>query len=137
MTTNSSQIFHQSAAIPIWKEQIVLVTSRSKGRWIVPKGAIEAGYTPQQSAAFEAQEEAGVTGRMLSAEVGRYRFHKWGRDCLMRFYVLEVHNVLQHWPERGQRKRALVSFGDALKMVHKKKLHGVLLNYFNQRQGHG
>ena len=48
----------QSAVIPYRKKnktlQIMLITSRGSGRWVLPKGNIEADMTPRQSAIVEA-----------------------------------------------------------------------------------
>jgi len=38
--------------------RILLITSRGKGRWVVPKGKPVAGLPPHASAAREAEEEA-------------------------------------------------------------------------------
>ena len=43
------------------------------GRWIFPKGGVEAGLTQAQSAALEAFEEAGVHGRIEEMPFARYR----------------------------------------------------------------
>src|SRR5690606_25585077 len=54
----------QSAALPFRQQggklEVMLITSRRTGRWGVPKGGIQAGMTPWESAAEEAAEEAGV-----------------------------------------------------------------------------
>ena len=51
--------------------EFLLVQTRG-GRWIFPKGGVEPGHTPAQSAALEAFEEAGVHGRMEAAAFARY-----------------------------------------------------------------
>jgi 8-oxo-dGTP pyrophosphatase MutT (NUDIX family) len=51
--------------------EFLLVQTRS-GRWIFPKGGVEPGLTPAQSAALEALEEAGVHGRMEALPFARY-----------------------------------------------------------------
>jgi 8-oxo-dGTP pyrophosphatase MutT (NUDIX family) len=40
--------------------EVLLVTSRDTGRWIIPKGWPLKGKTPHKAAAREAREEAGV-----------------------------------------------------------------------------
>jgi 8-oxo-dGTP pyrophosphatase MutT (NUDIX family) len=50
----------------------LLVQTRG-GRWIFPKGGVEAGLTQAQSAALEAFEEAGVHGRIEEMPFSRYR----------------------------------------------------------------
>jgi len=51
--------------------EFLLVETRG-GRWTFPKGGIEAGLTPAQSAALEAFEEAGVHGRIEEASFASY-----------------------------------------------------------------
>lgn len=51
--------------------EFLLVQTRS-GRWIFPKGGVEAGLTHAQSAALEAFEEAGVHGNMEALPFARY-----------------------------------------------------------------
>ncbi|MEL6104638.1 MAG: NUDIX domain-containing protein, partial [Planctomycetota bacterium] len=56
----------QSGAIPhlevAGEVHLVLITSHTTGGWVLPKGSIEPGMTPEESAANEAFEEAGVIG---------------------------------------------------------------------------
>jgi len=54
----------QSAALPYRyvtkdKIEVLLITSRTQQRWILPKGKIAFGMLPHRSAAREAMEEAG------------------------------------------------------------------------------
>ena len=56
--------------------EILLITSRGSGRWIIPKGWPMAGLSPSQAAALEALEEAGVTGNVSADSVGRYGYDK-------------------------------------------------------------
>ena len=55
--------------------EFLLVRTRG-GRWIFPKGGVEAGLTQAQSAALEAFEEAGVHGRIEEMPFARYRLAK-------------------------------------------------------------
>jgi 8-oxo-dGTP pyrophosphatase MutT (NUDIX family) len=58
--------FKQFAALPYRIRdndvEILLITTRKKRRWSVPKGWPIKHSTPQQTAAIEAYEEAGVRG---------------------------------------------------------------------------
>jgi len=60
----------QAGAIPYrmadGKLEVLLVTSRETGRWVIPKGHIDDGMTPQTAASQEAWEEAGVTGEITA-----------------------------------------------------------------------
>ena len=73
MSTKPSWLYQQSAVIPIFDDKIVLITSRRKKRWIIPKGVIELGLAPEDSAAKEALEEAGVVGSVSPRELGMGR----------------------------------------------------------------
>mgnify|MGYP000604135431 CR=1 FL=1 len=44
--------------------QVLLITSLTTRRWIIPKGWRADGMTPADAAAREALEEAGVTGKI-------------------------------------------------------------------------
>ncbi|HWU55015.1 MAG TPA: NUDIX hydrolase, partial [Rhizomicrobium sp.] len=60
--------------------EILLVTSLSSKRWILPKGWLEPELTPAENAAREAFEEAGVTGRIDPRPVGSYYYLKDKKD---------------------------------------------------------
>ena len=70
----------QAAAIPYrWQRgrlEIAIITKRQGENWIVPKGHIEPGETPRQSALREAGEEAGLVGRIERRPCGSYRYSK-------------------------------------------------------------
>jgi 8-oxo-dGTP pyrophosphatase MutT (NUDIX family) len=63
--------FSQDAAL-----EILLVTTRGTRRWIVPKGWPIKGLSPAKSAAREAFEEAGVTGRIGAKPIGFFAYDK-------------------------------------------------------------
>ena len=90
--------------------QILLITSRRTKRWILPKGWPEDGMTPAQSAAKEAYEEAGVTGKTYDMCLGVYSFEKFVNDApdlpvVALVYPLKVKQVVRKWPEQGERRR--------------------------------
>jgi 8-oxo-dGTP pyrophosphatase MutT (NUDIX family) len=68
----------QYAAIPIRLNEasvieVLLLTSRGTGRWVIPKGWPMRNLAPGAAAAREAYEEAGVRGRIRPrAPVGSY-----------------------------------------------------------------
>ncbi|MCK6472793.1 MAG: NUDIX hydrolase [Planctomycetes bacterium] len=118
--------YEQSAAVPYRVAEgcaeVLLVTSISKGRWIVPKGVVEPHLTPAASAAQEAYEEAGVRGTAEGPALGNYRYEKWGGVCRVEVFALRVTEVLETWPEKDARKRAWVPLEDAAERVAEKKL---------------
>ncbi len=95
--------YRQSAAIP-WRRrrgrvEVLLITSRKRKRWVVPKGIHEPGLSAGESAAKEALEEAGVAGALTAEPLGRYEYRKWGGTCRVEVYGLRVDRVLEEWPE--------------------------------------
>jgi len=98
--------YSQSAVIPYrWQGdnlEILVISSRKKKHWLVPKGIKEPGLTPEDSAAKEALEEAGVEGRVAAAVIGSYTYDKWGGTCSVDVYPMEVTSVLPEaeWQER-------------------------------------
>jgi 8-oxo-dGTP pyrophosphatase MutT (NUDIX family) len=73
-------MFKQSGVIPFRVVddtiEVVLITSRSSGKWGIPKGIIERDLSPQDSAAKEAHEEAGVVGNVTDRVVAEYEYQK-------------------------------------------------------------
>ena len=56
--------------------EILLVTSRGTGRWVIPKGNPLNGFDRHTSAAIEAEEEAGVIGAVCPTSIGSYENRK-------------------------------------------------------------
>src|ERR1700686_822177 len=56
--------------------EILLVTTRQKKRWIIPKGWPIKGMSRCESAAREAYEEAGVRGIVGRKPIGMYAYRK-------------------------------------------------------------
>lgn len=130
MELDSSWIYNQSGVIPFRlrqeKLEILLITSRKKKRWVIPKGIIEADLSPEESAAKEAYEEAGVSGKVQSRMAGQYRYKKWGGVCTVKVYLLEVKEVLENWPESFFRDREWVSVREAQKRIQEKDLRKII-----------
>ncbi|MCB1995552.1 MAG: NUDIX hydrolase [Rhodoferax sp.] len=101
--------FRQSAALPYRRTkggcEVLLITSRTNRRWIIPKGLIEPNMTAPQSAALEAFEEAGVRGKICENCLGTYGVEKYGGLGTVEVYPLKVTEELNKWPEQGDRER--------------------------------
>ncbi len=109
--------YNQSGVIPFRRKgcqvEVLLVTSSSQKRWIIPKGIVEPDLSPAESAAQEALEEAGVTGVVGTEPIGEYHYDKWGGTCIVAVYLLEVREVLETWQEGALRRREWLSLADA------------------------
>ena len=111
--------------------QVLLITSRGTGRWVIPKGWPMKGRTLSGAAAQEAWEEAGVRGRIRTGELGRFRYAKAQDEGFavpidMRVFLLDVDSMTEDFPERRQRKRRWFAPQDAARMVVEPGLQQIL-----------
>jgi 8-oxo-dGTP pyrophosphatase MutT (NUDIX family) len=127
---------HQVAALP-WRREtdgriaILLITSRTNGKWMLPKGWLIAGKSDAESAQQEAQEEAGVVGIVSEAPLGSYHFIRQENDGSTRpsqaiVYSLQVTEELKKWDEKKERTRRWFSPEDAAHHVHERDLARLL-----------
>jgi 8-oxo-dGTP pyrophosphatase MutT (NUDIX family) len=133
----------QVAALP-WRSdddglQIMLITSRDTGRWVLPKGWPENKEELCEAAAREAGEEAGLSGLVSHAEVGRYFYAKSrssGKNlaCEVRVFPLQVTRVADKWKERHERERRWVSGSEAANMVREPDLRRLIASFCDNPQ---
>lgn len=130
MNRKPSWLFRQSAAIPYLDSpdgyRIVLVTNGKRTGWIYPKGIVERDMTPEDSAAKEALEEAGVVGEVSSDLLNTYSYEKWGGVCEVQVFPLLVEDLLEDWDEAGYRDRTVVDFDAALELVRSEQRDGLV-----------
>lgn len=103
----------------------LLITTRRTGRWIFPKGGIETGLSPWESAAIEAVEEAGVAGEIAQVPVGSYRASVGGNAATLvdvDLYPLRVTQQLDDWREKGQRLRHWAALEEAKRLLADRSL---------------
>ncbi len=109
---------------------LLLVQSKTLKRWIFPKGNLEPGMSPHQSASFEAFEEAGVLGTIESRSLGSYSYRKQpergGELCRVRLYPMAITQVLDFYPERNARIREWMTVEQALDLITEEKLKSLL-----------
>jgi len=121
------QSLRQAGAIPYrvvdGTVEVLLITSRDTGRWVIPKGYVESGETAAEAAAKEAFEEAGVvgfiSGRLPLGFVPYVKVLKGGKGCpaSIEVYPLLVETRKKDWPEKGQRKARWFTVEEAAKRV--------------------
>lgn len=125
----------QTGALP-WRVhdgrlEVLLVTSRRSGRWLIPKGWPMAGLTLAEAAAQEAYEEAGVRGIIDRDPLG-WLIHDKQHDLFgpMRVRIavhgLAVERELSSWPEVGQRKRRWFGRRQAVEQVDSPELAALI-----------
>ena len=121
------------------KIQVLLITSRRTQRWILPKGWPENGMTPGESAANEAMEEAGVTGKLNERPLGVFYYEKIVKNgenypCIVTIYALKVKKIWAGYQEKSERRRKWFSQKGAAKRVLEPDL-ALLIKSFNPSQG--
>ncbi len=130
--TETDWIYRQSGVVPYRYEQdelkILLITSRHNKRWIIPKGIIDYGFSPQESAEKEAFEEAGIQGKIDPTPIGEYQFLKWGGQVTVTVFLFEVKHEHDDWPESYFRRRKWVSIAEAGQLVDLEGLRKILHN---------
>lgn len=113
-------------------KQVLLVTSRGTGRWIIPKGWPIRGMASSQAALQEAWEEAGVKDATAKSDpIGRYAYNKTTGSGLPMpvealVYAVNVNGLENDFPEAGQRERRWVSPREAAKLVDEPELQSIL-----------
>jgi phosphohistidine phosphatase len=123
--------YTQSAVIPYrlrdGAPEILLVSSRKKTRWVVPKGIREPELSPAESAAKEAWEEAGARGEVGATPLGQYQYEKWGGVCTVDVFPMRVNELVEeeHW-EESHRDRKWVSPDTAAKLLKEPALRAMV-----------
>jgi 8-oxo-dGTP pyrophosphatase MutT (NUDIX family) len=128
----------QYAALP-WRQagrrlEILLITSRETRRWVIPKGWPIKGRAPQEAAAVEAAEEAGVEGEIEAAAVGSYSYLKRIADdrtipVQVIVFPLQVLGQTEQWKEKEQRELSWFPYRKASAMVAEPALKRLIRDF--------
>ncbi|MGH1368218.1 MAG: NUDIX hydrolase [Maritimibacter sp.] len=114
------------------KKEVLLITSRGTGRWILPKGWPMEGKSASEAAAIEAWEEAGVKPAQVSnVAIGDFDYIKDRDDgvpipCDTQVYPIEVATLADTFPEAGTRQRKWMSTDKAADLVEEEGLAALL-----------
>ena len=136
-TKSSRAVRLQYGALPyrfsaLGELELLLVTSRTRGRWIIPKGWPIKGLKPQKSAAREAFEEAGIRGEVTTKPIGRYPYDKISDDesgaipCEVLVFTLKVKQQLKDWPEAREREVRWMKPEDATALIEEDGLRSLV-----------
>ncbi|MGL4490079.1 MAG: NUDIX hydrolase [Rhizobiaceae bacterium] len=120
--------FHHSAL------QVLLVTSRDTGRFVIPKGWTEKKLTDWDAAANEAYEEAGIKGLISNAPIGGFLYNKiigpgFALPCLVTVYAIEAITLLEKWPEMHERERHWMHLDQAAARVEEPELKVIIKDF--------
>lgn len=125
----------QVAALPLRQAkngavEVLLVTSRDTGRWIIPKGWPSKRVKDHKAAAREAREEAGVTGKIAPKAFGSYRYVKpelgEGAPIDVTVFLLSVRKQSKRWPEKAERRRAWFDVVEAAGKISEPELSSLI-----------
>lgn len=135
MGTTVSHPAEQLAALP-WRRrdgvfEVLMVTSRLSGHWLIPKGWPMEGKTAPEAALQEAWEEAGLRGEASSEPVGSYCYEKLRRDgttvgCTVSVFAMQVSEELDDWKECGARRRQWFDLNEAAQRAYEPGLRALL-----------
>ena len=136
-------MLNQYAALPYrvneaGEPEILLITSRERGRWVIPKGNPIPSMMNYETAAREAFEEAGVEGGIATESIGDYRYMKRRRSGLevpavVTVYPMLVSRQAKRWPERGQRQLRWFPPAEAAEAVEEPELKTIIASFADRK----
>jgi 8-oxo-dGTP pyrophosphatase MutT (NUDIX family) len=113
---------------------LYLVVSSSDGlNWVLPKGHIDPGETPEVAALRELEEEAGTVGEIV-APLSAQDFIKGGKQAAVKFFLVREIGTTEstedrtiRWEEEVAAQR-LLTFAEAKKALSEgvAKMNGLL-----------
>src|SRR3954452_24238974 len=132
----------QFAALPFTLNnselRVMLITTRRKRRWSVPKGSPMRKTEPHRTAALEAYEEAGLVGVTAKRALGSFKHRKRKGDrkqtVNVAVFPMRVHGQERWWPEKGEREAIWVSPKTAGRLVHKAQLRRLIARFAAQTE---
>lgn len=115
---------------------VLLVSSRRRQRWIVPKGWPIKQLSLPEAAAKEAAEEAGIVGTVHPEPIGSYLYRKrmdagYDVPCHVFVYPILVQQHSIDWPERGERMLKWCALDEAATLVDDAQLGDLLADLAN------
>jgi 8-oxo-dGTP pyrophosphatase MutT (NUDIX family) len=95
------------------REYLLVEARRRRGEWVLPKGHIEPGETPEAAAVREVQEEAGVRAEPVS-RAGESEYAADGQTVRIIFFLMRYQGEAGR---REDRARAWRRYEDALGLL--------------------
>lgn len=112
---------------------MLFITSKTRGRWIPPKGRAKDGETHEDVCHREAFEEAGISGAVLSdfpitVVISRTKGGST-EQIPVTYYPFLVEAQSDAWPEKEERERHWVTMNEAQKIADRKDFHNLLAQF--------
>ncbi|NDV53729.1 MULTISPECIES: NUDIX hydrolase [Roseobacteraceae] len=117
------------------RPEVLMITSRTTKRWILPKGWPVRGTDGAGTALQEAWEEAGVKhSGSRPFRIGQYRYSKIVNGLLpvttdVDVYAVAVEKLLDAFPEMADRERRWMSPDAAAQAVEEEQLKSILADF--------
>jgi len=92
---------------------LIVTAKKNPDHWVLPKGHIEPGETPEQTAVREVSEETGVSGRIVQA-VGTSQFQTDSESIRVLFYLMEY---LNDTGKKESRKQCWCTYEEGLNLL--------------------
>lgn len=139
MRTTNAELATQHAALCYRRStsdapEVLLITSRDTGRWVLPKGWPKKSESGGACALREAFEEAGVVGRLTGDCAGVFGYDKTmqsapAQPCQVTVHVIEALRLDYEFPERGLRRLQWFTPDAAAEAVHEPELKALLSSF--------
>jgi 8-oxo-dGTP pyrophosphatase MutT (NUDIX family) len=135
-TARKGKVIQQVAALPYRRlpsgiTELLLLTSRQTSRFVIPKGWRMKRKADAEAAELEAQQEAGVKGRIDPNPLGTYQYWKRLVDSFVPItvvvYGLEVDATEPDWKERCERQRKWFTPEEAASLVDEPELASLIM----------
>ncbi len=117
------------------RTRVVLITSRGKGHWILPKGHPVKGVPNADQALVEAFEEAGIVGRVGPFDPIEVLRGSGSRTRSLRLFPMHVRHLADRWPEDICRRRRVLSPRKAIELVDDRAIARALEQFVRRLQG--
>jgi len=113
------------------RREVLMVTSKTTHRWILPKGWPVLSLKAHRTAAIEAFEEAGVIGTAHKEPFASFHSHKGGEAGLkirtdVLVYLVDVESTTDAFPDRSERDVRWLPVEEAIRLCEDPGLVEVL-----------
>jgi CYTH domain-containing protein/8-oxo-dGTP pyrophosphatase MutT (NUDIX family) len=126
---NTPNGFTSIGVLPYIREEgglkVMLITTRSNGTWIFPKGQPIPGKSEKEVALIEASEEAGIKGRITGHPL-IVSYIRGSEKTGILLFPMEITEISKKWQEKRERKRRLVSPDEAAGRITQSGLKSAL-----------
>lgn len=121
----------EAGAIVFWDQNVVL-RKNQHGHWLFPKGHIEEGERPEETAIREVSEELGLKVE-IKRKLGKVRYIYGGKEYEVEFFLAYVLEPTSEWADHAGFDAFVLPPEEALRKLSFAEYSALLreaLNYF-------